>query len=353
VTRNWEQVLISRNSSLKSALEIINKEALRVALVVSETRELEGLVTDGDIRRALLQGKGLDTIVNEVMTTTPLTAQIGTDRTALLRMMKDNDLLFIPLLDGRRIAGLETLNDALVSKEKRENPVFLMAGGFGTRLKPLTDKEPKPLLKIGARPILEILIRRFSEAGFHNIFISTHYLSSKIVDYFGDGSSLGVNITYLEEEVPLGTGGALGLLSDYLINDLPIIMMNGDVLTKAEFGTLLDFHVKNKVSATVCVREYNYEIPYGVVNGDGRKITSMVEKPIHRYFVNAGVYVLSPAIARSLIKNTPIDMPTILEQQRLATDDVIMFPLHEYWLDIGSLQDFQRAQRDVIGLDLS
>ncbi|WP_347361358.1 nucleotidyltransferase family protein, partial [Vibrio vulnificus] len=190
----------------------------------------------------------------------------------------------------------------------------LMAGGFGTRLRPLTDNCPKPMLKIGNKPILETVIRSFIKAGFVNFYISTHYMPELIHAHFGDGSEFGVNITYVHEESPLGTGGALGLLPNDLPKDLPLIMMNGDVLTKVDFQRLLDFHVSHDADATMCVREYDYQIPYGVINGEGNKITSMVEKPIQRFFVNAGIYVVSPRVIQSVPENHRIDMPTLLEQ---------------------------------------
>ncbi|HFQ5125086.1 TPA: sugar phosphate nucleotidyltransferase, partial [Vibrio vulnificus] len=171
--------------------------------------------------------------------------------------------------------------------------------------------------------------------------------------HFGDGSEFGVNIMYVHEESPLGTGGALGLLPNDLPKDLPLIMMNGDVLTKVDFQRLLDFHVSHDADATMCVREYDYQIPYGVINGEGNKITSMVEKPIQRFFVNAGIYVVSPRVIQSVPENHRIDMPTLLEQHMQERNNVLMFPIHEYWLDIGRMDDFNRAQADIhtLGLD--
>ena len=177
-------------------------------------------------------------------------------------------------------------------------------------------------------------------------------MPEQIQNHFGDGSELGVNINYVYEEAPLGTGGALGLLPSDLPQDLPLIMMNGDVLTKVDFERLLDFHNDNEADATMCVREYDYQIPYGVINGEGNKITSMVEKPIQRFFVNAGIYVVSPTVIQSVPKNHHIDMPTLLEQHMNERDNILMFPIHEYWLDIGRMDDFNRAQADIHSLGI-
>lgn len=349
----WSNVLIKPDNTIRDALEIINNEALRVALVVDEEDVLLGVVTDGDIRRGLLNNLPLTEPVSEVMNTNPTTALENSSREKLIDLMERLDILSVPLLNvNGKVIGLETLHGAL-HQPKHQNPVFIMAGGFGTRLKPLTDTCPKPMLHIGNKPILETVIRSFIKAGFVNFYISTHYMPEQIQAYFGDGSEMGVNITYVHEEQPLGTGGALGLLPKDLPKDLPLIMMNGDVLTKVDFQRLLDFHVDNGADATMCVREYDYQIPYGVINGKGNKITSMVEKPIQRFFVNAGIYVVSPEVIASVPKNHRVDMPTLLEAHMNERDNVLMFPIHEYWLDIGRMDDFNRAQADIhtLGLD--
>jgi len=350
---SWKKAILSPSQAIKTALEIIDSEALRVALVVGDDNRLLGVVTDGDIRRGLLVGKGLDSPVSEVMNPNPITAKASSSREELIELMNKLDILFIPLIDDGKLTGLETLHGALVDKPSYENPVFIMAGGFGTRLRPLTDSCPKPMLKIGNKPILETVIRSFVKAGFVNFYISTHYMPDQIINYFGDGSDLGIKITYVHEDEPLGTGGALGLLPESLPTDLPLILMNGDVLTKVDFQRLIDFHQQNQADATMCVREYDYQIPYGVINGEGNKITSMVEKPIQRFFVNAGIYVVSPRVIKSVPKNYRIDMPTLLERHMEERNNVLMFPIHEYWLDIGRMDDFNRAQADIhtLGMD--
>lgn len=349
----WNNVLIKPDNTIRDALEIINNEALRVVLVVDEGHALLGVVTDGDIRRGLLNNLPLTESVSEVMNTNPTTALEESSREELIELMESRGILSIPLLDASdKVVGLETLHGAL-HQPKHQNPVFIMAGGFGTRLKPLTDTCPKPMLHIGNKPILETVIRSFIKAGFVNFYISTHYMPEQIQAHFGDGNEMGVNVTYVHEEQPLGTGGALGLLPKDLPKDLPLIMMNGDVLTKVDFQRLLDFHVDNGADATMCVREYDYQIPYGVINGEGNKITSMVEKPVQRFFVNAGIYVVSPDVIDSVPKNHRVDMPTLLEEHMNERDNVLMFPIHEYWLDIGRMDDFNRAQADIhtLGLD--
>lgn len=351
MTDSWRNVVIGREGTLRDALEIINNESPRVVLVVDEEQTLLGVVTDGDIRRGLLKNLLLDAEVTAVMNASPITALSSTSRKGLVEIMERHGILTIPLLENQKVVGLEVLQ-TILSGARYENPVFIMAGGFGTRLKPLTDTCPKPMLKVGDRPILETVIRRFIKAGFVNFYISTHYMAEQIKAHFGDGSELNVSITYVHEEDPLGTGGALGLLPKDLLADLPLIMMNGDLLTQVDFLGLLEFHSENKAVATMCVREFEYQVPYGVITGEGRKVISMVEKPIQRFYVNAGVYVVSPEMVRSVPVNHKVDMPTLLEQQIDQGENVLMFPVYEYWLDIGRMDDFDRAQTDILTLGM-
>lgn len=348
MSHNWKNILVSPSVSIQDVLKVIDKEALKLALVVDDENTLLGTVSDGDIRRALINNKSLNNLVSEIMFKAPTTVSYDTPRAEILKLMDDKELISIPLLNNGKVVGLETLHHVM-HKTKYDNPVFLMAGGFGTRLRPLTDNCPKPLLKIGDKPILETLLLRFIKSGFHHFYISTHYLPEMIREHFGAGEKWGVNITYVHENQPLGTGGALGLLPKD-VPDLPILVINGDVLTKIDFESLLDFHTTNNANATMSVREYDYQVPFGVIESEGHQIKGMVEKPVHRFHVNAGIYVISQSIVKSVKENEYIDMPTLLE--RYLDDNVLMYPFHDYWLDIGRMDDFNRAQTDIKMLGL-
>jgi dTDP-glucose pyrophosphorylase len=336
-------------SNIQDVLKVIDSESLQLALVVDLNNRLLGTITDGDIRRALINGIPLSNPISEIMFTTPTVVDCSTSKAQLLELMNAKQLNSIPILDNGIVVGLETIHH-ITQKAKYDNPVFLMAGGFGTRLKPLTDNCPKPLLKVGDKPILETVLLGFVKSGFHNFYISTHYLPEMIKEYFGSGEKWGVSINYVHEEQPLGTGGALGLLPKDL-PDLPVIMMNGDVLTKVDLEALLAFHNENDANATMCVREYEYQVPFGVIESEGNKIKSMVEKPMQRFHVNAGIYVVGRNIIKQVNNNEVVDMPTLLE--RYLDKSVLMFPFHEYWLDIGRIDDFNRAQIDIqtLGID--
>jgi dTDP-glucose pyrophosphorylase len=347
---NWKNVLIKPDQPIRDALAVIDSEALRIALVVNSDLCLVGVVTDGDIRRGLLKSLTLLDAVELIMNKSPLTITQNTHRKDAVKLMQSKGILAIPIVSEMKVVGLETLQK-MGEQQSKLNPVFLMAGGFGTRLKPLTDNCPKPMLKVGEKPILEIMLNSFIKSGFVNFYISTHYIPDMIREHFGDGTKWNVKITYVHEEIPLGTGGALGLLPAD-IPDLPLILINGDILTNVDFERVLEFHNKHQAAATMCVRDYEYQVPFGVVNGSGHKIVSMVEKPVQRFFVNAGIYVVSSEIRQSVEKNIRIDMPTLLEQFIEKQYEVLMFPVHEYWLDIGRMDDFKRAQDDIYALGL-
>jgi dTDP-glucose pyrophosphorylase len=347
--KSWKSVLVQPETSLEEAIATLDRGALRIAIVVDEQDRLLGTLTDGDVRRALLKHLPLDIPVREVMCATPQTAQRDWSRERVLAVMESTQLLQLAVVDtDGHVVGLETLH-GLLEKHLLNNPVFLMAGGLGTRLHPLTHDCPKPLLKVGDKPILELILESFINAGFHRFFISTHYLPEMIRDHFGDGTRWGVSIQYTHEETPLGTGGALGLLPHDEINE-PLLMANGDLLTNLDFRGLLDFHNGHMSVATMCVREYEYQVPYGVIQSEGHLVRSMMEKPLYKFFVNAGVYVLSDELVKSVLPETRIDLPTLLEQFIANGKNVNVFPVHEYWLDIGRKEDFQRAQDEVGGL---
>ncbi len=335
-------ILLKPQDDLEKAIKVLHAGGMRIALVVDDANKLLGTITDGDIRRALLRHVDMDELVTDVMNSNPSTASIDDSRDSILTMMKNRDLLHMPIVDANNsVVGLETLQH-LIDKIKYENPVFLMAGGFGKRLSPLTNDTPKPLLNVGTKPILETILNQFIEYGFHDFYISTHYKANMVTDYFGDGSKWDVNINYIHEDEPLGTAGALGLLPDEL-PDLPIIMMNGDLLTKVNFEHLLRFHNEHNNIATMSVCKYDFQVPYGVVEHDGHIIKDIVEKPIQNFFINAGIYVLNRCLLNCIDGNSYIDMPHFLKEQINKGEKISTFPLHEYWLDIGRMEEYEQA----------
>ncbi len=340
--KNWRDALISDSASLRDAVAQMSDTGWQIAVVVKGEDRLAGVLTDGDIRRALLQGMDLSVPITKAMNAKPVTMDALTPASAIRAKMRQEGFHFIPLIDGHgTVQGVATI-DQLVGEEDRPNPVVIMAGGLGKRLHPLTENFPKPMLTVGDKPILETIVSAFSQQGFRNIFLSVNFRSDVVQEHFGDGAEFGVNITYLHESKPLGTAGALSLLpSD---NDLPVIVMNGDLLTKMSGDALLEFHNHNRADATMVVRETHFDLPYGVVTTDNVSISKIAEKPKQAFLVNAGIYVINQSVIRDIEKEEYLDMPTLFNGLIEHNKKVIAFPLHEYWIDIGRLEEFERAQ---------
>jgi NDP-sugar pyrophosphorylase family protein len=258
--------------------------------------------------------------------------------------MRGGQIRQMPILDSAgKLVGMEILDD-LLAPEARMNPVVIMAGGLGRRLTPLTDQCPKPMLLIGGRPILETILLSFIDYGFKQFYISVNHKADMITQYFGDGSSWGVHIEYIREDKRLGTAGALSLIPKK--PSLPLVVMNADILTKVNFNHLLEYHRAEEASATMCVREYEHQVPYGVVRIANSQILEIQEKPIQKFFINAGIYILDPKIIDIIPKYEHVDMTTLFDRIMKENWKTAVFPLCEYWLDIGRHSDLDNAKSD-------
>lgn len=342
--KSWKQVVIPPEMPVLEAIRIIDTGALQIALVVDSDMKLLGVATDGDVRRGILRGIRLEDPVEHIMSRDFSFARKDSGRESILSLMRQKELRHIPILDEQgRIVDLCLLMD-MVAPAERKNSVVLMAGGLGSRLRPLTNDCPKPLLKVGGKPLLENIIESFAGYGFKRFFISVNYMAEMIKDYFEDGAKLGVSISYLWEHKRLGTAGALSQLTAH--PEESFFVMNGDLLTQINFDHLLDFHLQHKAQATMCVREYHYQVPYGVVRAEGEILSGIDEKPVQTFFVNAGIYVLEPMVLRFIPENSFFDMPTLFEKLIEKGHKTTIFPIREYWLDIGQMDDLKRANRD-------
>ena len=341
---SWQDALVSSSMTLRQTIEAITNSALQIALVVDDNNKLIGTVTDGDIRKAILAGKDLNITAAEAMRKSPITSSASTPRTVIIKLMREKRIHQMPIVnESGQVVDVLTVDDMLGAQEKT-NAVVIMAGGLGTRLHPLTQDTPKPMLNVGGKPILETIIQSFIDQGYVNFFVSLNFKAEIISDYFGDGSKLGASITYLHETTRLGTAGGLSLLPSEV--KYPIIVMNGDLLTRISVDALLDFHQRENAVATMVVREDHYQVPYGVVEVDGTQIIDVKEKPTQRHLVNAGIYVLSEQSLANIPKGTYYDMPTHFTKLAADGHRTTAFPLHEYWVDIGRLDELERAQRE-------
>ena len=341
-----DSALLHATATIRDAVARIDAGAMQVAVVVDDARRLLGLVTDGDVRRGLLAGNDLSSPVAAIMNRSPRTLPAGASRDEVLRLMRELRIHQVPLLDGDgRVTAIRTL-DELLDEPHRENPVVILAGGRGSRLMPLTESTPKPLLHVGDRPILQRLVESCAEHGFTRITLAVGYRADMIRAHFGDGSAFGAEITYVEEDAPRGTAGCLALLPERPA--VPFFVLNGDLLTTVHLGRLLEFHTEHGAAATMCVREYNHVVPYGVVNLDGHRLLGVEEKPVRREFVNAGIYVLEPEVVDLVPRDRAYDMTDAFQALCTAGRDVAVFPIREYWLDIGRHPDLERARGDVV-----
>jgi len=340
----WKNALVSPEATLAEAIRIIDQTGLQIALVTDREGRLLGTLTDGDVRRALLALQSLHEPVKRFMNRRPCCIDEHQSRDEAVCLMKSRRLRQIPVLDGRgRVVDLE-IDNALFTPFQLDNWVVIMAGGQGRRLKALTQSCPKPLLKVGRRALLEVIIESLSGQGFKQVYISVNYRADMVMKHFGDGSPWGVKIEYLQENQPLGTAGALGLLPGR--PTLPLLLMNGDILTSISFNRLLEHHQQRNHTATVCIKEQIHQIPYGVVNFQGGRLTSIVEKPEQSIFVNAGIYVLNPEVIDHIRRDSYCDIPALLQTLLKERENVGVFPIREYWLDIGRVDDFQKANED-------
>lgn len=342
--KSWEAALILPNASVREAIERIDVAATQMALVVDSERRLLGTLTDGDVRRGLLAGIQLTDSVNTCMCKTPVTALLSDPRDEILSRLRQNRLHQIPILDGNGcVVDLKTVDDFL-AVPIHENWVVIMAGGLGSRLKELTHETPKPMLPVGDRPLLETIIARFVAQGFKNIWLAVNYHADKIERHFGDGSDFGANIAYLREKKRMGTAGALSLIPRPPID--PVIVTNADLLATIDYGEMLETHHALNSMATMAVRDYEYQIPFGVVRTSEDKISSLEEKPVHRALVNAGVYVLSPEAIPFIPRDTFFDMPELFSTMLGRALPVHYYRVNGYWLDIGRHEDLQKANAD-------
>jgi dTDP-glucose pyrophosphorylase len=344
------RLLIRRTQTVREVLACVDAGGEGIALVVGEGRKLIGTITDGDLRRATLSGIDVDAATVDTLLqrrtgprTLPLTAPVGTRDSKLMQMMKESRLRHIPLVDSKgRVQELALLRE-LALEDPLPVTAVVMAGGLGTRLRPLTDTVPKPMLKVGDRPVMEHVLEQLQKVGIAHVSITTHYKPEAIVDHFGDGRRFGVEIDYVNEQEPLGTAGALGLMTP---PDGPVLVINGDVLTQVNFRSMLSYHSDNRADMTVGVRRFEVKVPYGVVEMEGALVMRLDEKPTYKFFINAGVYLIEPSVFPLIKHGEHLDATDLIDRLMNAGKKVAGFPIHEYWLDIGRPEDYLRANKD-------
>lgn len=342
----WKNSVISPGSTVEDAIRVLAKSKLKIVLVCSSDFRLLGTITDGDIRRCLLGGQGLETSVLEVMCRSPKTTRANVERRSVLNMLIELNLAYMPVVNDDGV-----LQDVITCQNVGIPPadgatVFLLAGGFGRRLAPLTDNLPKPLINVGDRSIIQRIVELLVGFGVAKFVISLHYKADLIKLELGDGDRWDVDISYVEESEPLGTAGSLAMVR-YEELTKPIIVMNSDILTKLDFEELMRFHMESGSDATICAKHYDLQLPYGVLDVQGGKFLGIKEKPIFSLLVNTGIYVIEPYLIALIEKGEQIDMPNFLKRVRDSKREISVFPVYEYWSDIGEIDQLNKAKQDV------
>jgi dTDP-glucose pyrophosphorylase len=344
VNRRLQDCTVPRDATLRDVLVALDRSGVEIALVTDDDRRLVGIMTDGDVRRALLGGAALDGPVASFvqMRFTAVTQSAG--RAEVIDLMQARTITQIPIVDGEgRLVGLHLLRD-VIGTEARSSWAVVMAGGRGTRLAPLTDHTPKPMLRVAGRPILERIVLHLVGHGIRRIFISTNYLSQMIETHFEDGARFGARIEYLREEQPLGTAGALSLLP--APPTAPLLLMNGDLVTQADVGALLDFHAGGRHTISIAIRKYFHTVPFGCVELDGDRIVALDEKPTLSRLVNAGIYVLDPRVVARVPADRESTTPGLIEAAMAAGEEVRALEIEDDWIDVGHKEQFKRARGD-------
>lgn len=330
------------NSKIRDAIEIIDKGSIGIAIIIDENNKVLGTVTDGDIRRSLLKGNSLEDNISETMNKNSTLGHYKDNTKRLKNLAEKKSINQIPLIDDNGILVDVLAFHNVASPQAKTNTVVLMAGGLGSRLKPLTDETPKPMLTVGTKPILENIIVNFKKHGFENFIICVNYLSEKVKCHFKDGSDLGVKITYIDETERLGTAGALSLLTDRPTSDF--FVMNADLITTINFDHLMTYHNFEGATATLCVKEYDFKVPYGVIDVQENRVTKITEKPVQKCLINAGIYILKPDTLEYIPRGEYYDMPNFIQKLLLMNKKVVTFPIREYWIDVGDPKDLNKAQ---------
>ena len=345
--KSWQKAIVSPDSSIRDAIGIITKGGEQICLVVDGSNRLIGVVTDGDVRRGIIANLSLDSPVTKIMNARPRTLAPNWSAEVALGEMRRNDIHHLPVVDDAgTLVGLVTLDSLIAAPLPSKNWVVLMAGGTGSRLKPLTNETPKPMLKIAGRPLLQIIIEGFIRQEFRKFYIAVNYRAEQIESYFGDGSRWQADIRYIHEDRPLGTAGALTLIPERIAE--PFLVMNGDILTNVDYDSLIEFHREHRAACTMAVRNYDVEIPFGVIQHDNGNVNEIVEKPVQKFTVNAGIYVVDP-LCLGLMSDAKFDMPDLIRKVIAHGHGVAAFPIHEYWLDIGRRDDLMRAEQELDG----
>jgi dTDP-glucose pyrophosphorylase/CBS domain-containing protein len=343
--RRLENAVICPTTSITEAIALLDKAGTGALVLCTKDQIVCGLLTDGDIRRAIMQGKSMDAPCDSIASRKPIVAPRSIATGEALQLMNQYDINHLPVVDAENRVVEFLLRKDLVTDVRLGLSAVIMAGGYGKRLLPLTESVPKPMLPVGDRPLLELTLQQLRRAGIRDVRLTTHYLPESIVNHFGDGEDFGVRLNYLNEDHPMGTAGGLRQMKR---PDCPFLVINGDILTGLPFQEMLAYHRKHRAVLTVGVRKYDMQVPFGVIECEDVRITALQEKPSFSFFINAGTYLLEPSACDHIPQGRSFDMTDLIQKLLKAGLPVVSFPIMEYWLDVGRHEDYQKAQEDVL-----
>lgn len=347
-TQDIIKLFINADSSIKSTMEVIDRGTRGIALVIDEDQRLLGTVTDGDVRRAILKSVSLDEPVSIIMNDNFVFVGENYSHMLVQTIFEKRKINQLPVLDDNMRVVNVIFYHEFFQQASKENWAVIMAGGLGSRLSSLTKDIPKPMLRVGPKPIIETIIEQLKNYGYKNIILSLNYKADIIRNYFQDGSNFGVNIKYVNEKKRMGTAGAIKLAKEYL--DKPFFVINGDILTKLNFEQFMQYHLKNGNSITIGTKKYEMTIPYGVVDIKDENVVSLKEKPDMKFFVSGGMYCLESGTIDCIPKDEYFDITQLIEVYLKNNKKVGSFPITEYWMDIGQIDDFYQANEDYENL---
>ena len=336
-----DKIALPKNITTIDTIKNLESSGLQIVILIDQENRVIATITDSDIRKGFADGLKINQKIFPYANKKPQTVTNDATYDEIKSLFRINPgFKAIPVVDNKnKLIGCHFI-DEFLNRGVIDAPFLIMAGGFGKRLGKLTSNCPKPMLKIGDKPILQHIIEKAKKDGFFNIFISTHFLSHIIENYFEDGKKFDVNIKYLKEERPLGTAGCLQLLPEI---KTPIVVTNGDLISKIGYKTILDFHYSVASSATMAVVEHKIQHPFGVINSDGINLTSFEEKPIWKTNINAGIYVLNQSVIKLVKRNEVVSMPDIFKRVQMRNKKTTIFPIHEKWMDLGTPQNLKKA----------
>ncbi|MDA8675815.1 sugar phosphate nucleotidyltransferase [Alphaproteobacteria bacterium] len=340
----WKNIIISPDTSLCSAIEKMNQTGQQSLIVSNKNYDLLGTVSDGDIRKALVNEKSMKDHIAEIMNASPTTITKDASRSEIIDIFSRHHFKIIPIIDGKKLIGCSYIDD-YVGDNIISVPMIIMAGGFGKRLGELTKTIPKPMLEVNGKPIIRHIVDRAIAYGISTFYITVHYLADSIVNYFGDGTDLGVAIHYIYEDTPLGTAG--GIQKVPAING-PIIVSNADIMSNINYKKLVQHHLSNDATATMAVYDMAMYNPFGVVLTDGINISGFDEKPVWRTKINAGIYVLETDVGNLIGPNEKINMPDLFTRARSFSKKTVIYQFDDQWSDIGNLDSYEKLKDNIL-----